>query len=91
MEQIPQLKKDEYRLIRMRHDSFVEYVESDIFGNLFNKLNEEIEGTDEYFDYMSDHAGVVGANIEKETCYQTIKKCGLIVIIYKHKGVELES
>lgn len=152
MEQKTHLNWKDYRLILVRHDSFVRYVKSDIFGDLFNKLNEDIEGTEEYFDILSNHAGVVSVNIEeekkeyretlrriklhialamltslyhqwekdirkcmgnnnsrklmgklpgkfeefgwdieKETCYQIIKECGSIVIIYKHKEAELDK
>lgn len=66
MEQKPHLKKDEYRLILVRHDSFVQYVKSDIFGDLFIKINKDVEGADEYFHTLSDHAGVVSVNIGEE-------------------------
>lgn len=158
MEQKPHLKKDEYRLIMVRHDSFIEFVKPDVFDDLFNKIDKAIEGADDFFYNLSDHAGVVSANtgeekkeyretfrriklhfalamltslyhqwekdirkcmgsssengynnsrkligklpskfkefgwdIEKETCYQTIKICGLIVNIYKHKEFKLDK
>lgn len=48
--------KDRCSILK-RHESFVEYVKSHIFYDLFSKLDEEAEGTDEYFHYLSDYAG----------------------------------
>ena len=83
MEQKLYLKKDEYRLILVRHDSFVKYVKFNIFDDLFNKLDKDIENTDEYFYNMSDHAGMKSVNIgeEKKEYRETLRRIKLHIAL----------